>query len=265
MLSYVGRLMRPLPLHSLVLAVVTMGGAVLLACTSSSGGGGDEPTSTPALPSPQSSNGDVVAPKTASGCEELGALSATSLTALLDSSGPSQTTSFAMPNRPSATKVKVIAVGDAADLVGKPAVLGASVNVSYATCTHCLVVAIGCTAAGCADAAFFYPRTGTGTFTSLAEQGGQSFAGTFTDVELEQVNIDPQTFASTPVVHGACMHLSSLTFGSTLSAVPPGGGGNDGGTSSSGSTGEGGGLVDGGSGKSSTSSGGATLEGPKGF
>jgi len=255
-------LKRAFSTPAVIFGVTVLGAAWLFACTAKSGS--DEPTSTPAAPTPQTGNGDAVGtPQGGSKCEELGALSATALTGMLDTSlsPQSETTSFTLPNRPTATKVKVVAVGAPSELVGKGAVLGASVNVSYATCTHCLVIAIGCTATSCDGAALFFPRAGTGTFTALAAAAGQPFSGTFTDVELEQVNVDPQTFASTPVVNGACMHVSSLTFGSTLSS--PNGDFDAGGTSTSSS----GDIDDGGiwpsdgrdGGKSSTSSGGAVI------
>jgi len=263
-----------LPLHSVVLVVAALGGVALLACTTASSGG-DEPTSTPGTATPQAGGDAVGKPQGASTCEELGALSATALTGTLDATGQSQTTSFTLPNRPTATKVKVVAVGEPSELIGKGAVLGASVNANYGSCSHCLVVAIGCTTTSCSGAALFFPRAGTGTFTALAATDGQLFAGQFDDLVLEQVSIDPQTFASTPVVNGACMHVSTLTFGSTLSSAESGGGGTstsssssssssggtDGGkssTSSGGSPNPGGGELDDG-GKSSTSSGGNSL------
>jgi hypothetical protein len=262
-----------LPIHSVVLVVAALGGVALLACTTSSSGG-DEPTSTPGTATPQTGGDTVGNPQTPSTCEELGALSATALSGTLDTTTESQTTSFTLPNRPSATKVKVVAVGDPSDLIGKGAVLGASLNANYGSCSHCLVVAIGCTASSCSGAALFFPRAGTGTFTALAAKDGQPFSGQFDDVVLEQVSIDPKTFASTPVVNGACMHVSTLTFGSTLSSAESGAsgagtsassassassGGNDGGKSSTSSGGvpEQGTIIDAGSsGKSSTSSGG---------
>jgi hypothetical protein len=254
----------PVPPWLAVVVLTVTGAGGLLACTEKSG---TDPTeTTPAAPAqPQTSNGDAVAtPQNPARCEELGALSATSLTGTFDVSGSPEveTTSFTLPNRPAATKVKVVAIGAPTELVGKGAVLGAGVNASYGTCSHCLVVAIGCTATSCAGATLFFPRKGTATFTALAESTGQPFSGTFTDVELEQVTVDAATFASSPVVNGACMHVTSLTFGSTLSnAQPDVDGGGGGGTSASSSGGTDSGTdppADGGgtSGKSSTSSGG---------
>ena len=250
---------RAFPLHSLIVVATLMGGAAwLLACTASSGV--DETTSTPGAAGPQAGNGDAVgATQGGSKCEELGALSATALSGKLDTSQAvdSQTTSFTLPNRPTATKVKVVGVGAASDLIGRASVLGANVNASYRTCTHCLVVAIGCTASSCAGAALFFPRTGTGTFTALAAKNGQPFAGTFADVELEQVTINPETFASTPLVNGACMHVSTLTFGSTLSSEDDDAGGTSSGSGrDSGLEGGDDGGSSGTSGQSSTSSGG---------
>ncbi len=190
-------------------------------------------------------------------------LSATALTGTIDKtqSPNSEQTSFTLPNRPVATKVKVVGVGEASDLVGSGAVLGASVNGSYATCTHCLVVAIGCSATSCAGAALFFPRAGTGTFSAVGQRRGQPFAGKFTDVVLEQVTIDPETLASAPVPNGACMHVATLTFGAMLE-----GGGDpvDAGPFLEGGAGTGdGGSDGGGGGHSSTSSGGESTMGAK--
>lgn len=279
--------MRTIPLHTLAFAVTAAGAGWLIACTTSSAP--EDLTPATSTAGPQAGTGDAVtAPQSGPGCEELGALSATALTGALDTTNApeSQTTSFTLPNRPSLTKVKVVAVGTPSELVGKGAVLGASDNASYATCTHCLIVAIGCTATSCADAAIFFPRAGTGTFTALAEGSGQPFAGTFTDVELEQVTLDPQTLASTPVVNGACMRVASLTFGASPtepSSADAGGSTTSSGGSSSGDadSGEAGadsgtdsgskfdaGVANGGTsstssggGKSSTSSGGTTKGG----
>lgn len=230
-------------------------GAGLLACATQSTT--DETTSTPGTAGPQNGGGATVgAPQSGSKCEELGDLSAPALSGTFDTteSPESETTSFTLANRPVASKVKVVAVGAPSTLVGSSAVLGASVNGSYATCTHCVVVAIGCTATSCAGAALFFPRGGAGTFTAVGQKRGQPFAGKFTDVTLEQVTIDPVTLASIPVVNGACMHLSSLTFNAMLEGGDPvdAGTSDEGGQSDSG----GGGLLDGGVGTSGGTSGG---------
>jgi hypothetical protein len=259
---------RAFPLHSFVLAVAALGGAGIIACTQASSAS-DEPLPGPATTGPQvtqTGEGNVGATQTGSKCEELGTLTATSLPGHLDeaSSPATQFTGFTLPNRPVISKLKVLAVGAASDLVGKTAVLGADVNKSWASCTHCVLVAIGCTTeTDCSNAAFFFPRRGTGTFSAVASDNGQPFAGSLDDVELEHVTIDPKTLASTPVLNGACMHVAKLTFSSTMtstSIVVD----EDGGTSSSsggsgGTTGGSGGLEKdggGGTGKSSTSSGG---------
>jgi hypothetical protein len=255
---------RSFPLHSFVLAVAAFGAVGVLACTQASPAPDETPPG-PATAGPQvtqTGEGSVGATKTGSTCEELGTLTATSLTGQLDqaSTPDTQFTSFTLPNRPVTSKLKVLAVGGASDLVGKTAVLGADVNKSWASCTHCVIIAIGCTTeTDCSNAAFFFPRRGTGTFTALAGESGQPFVGSLDDVELEQVTIDPKTLASAPVLNGACMHVSKLSFSSTMtstSAADP-----DSGTSTStsggGSSGTSGGSsgTSGTSGKTSTSSG----------
>ena len=123
-----------------------------------------------------------------------------------------------LSGRPVLSKIRVIASGDSSALVGRSAVLGAGTNVSFATCSHCLLVAVGCSP-GCASAALFYPRSGTATFTALASQPGQTFQGTFDNVELEQVVIDPVSLVSTPVPGGACFRIRNMTFTASMQSA----------------------------------------------
>ena len=140
------------------------------------------------------------APGRGPACEELGKLVGTSLTAkLADATVRSVTVPLA--NRPVPSRVGVIGVGDASALVGKTVALGAGVNADYATCDHCLVIAVGC-GTDCASAAWFYPRSGTGTFTAVASNPGEAFNGNFTDVILDAVTVDADTSKSTPIPGG---------------------------------------------------------------
>jgi hypothetical protein len=206
-----------------VLYASVLGVSVLAACAGSSSPP-DEIVITPGTPAAQGDPGGpaVAAPPT-TGCEDFGALSGTSLTAITDTSGtePLEQTTFSVAGRPVATKVRVVASGDPTTLVGRTAVLGADVNVSFSTCTHCLLVAVGCTGSDCSSAALFFPRAGSATLTSVGEGPGQTFSGTFDNVELEQVTIDPVTLLSSPVPGGACIKIPTLAF----SAQTPGGDG----------------------------------------
>ncbi len=150
-------------------------------------------------------------------CEELGTLVGTSLVAnVVDPTLRSVTVPLA--NQTSPSRVGVVGVGLASDLVGKTVALGAGVNNNYATCDHCLVVAIGC-GTDCSSAAWFYPRSGTGTFTNVASNPGEKFAGTFSDVVLEAVTVDANTSASTPIPGGTCVHITKMTFDATAGAA----------------------------------------------
>jgi hypothetical protein len=56
----------------------------------------------------------------------------------------------------------------------------------------------------------------------VAKTTGDTFAGSFTDVELELVTIDSNTQVSTPVPGGGCIFLQNLSFSATaqLAATP---------------------------------------------
>jgi hypothetical protein len=216
-----------LPFHSIIIAITAFGAVTVLACTTEESRSEGPTLAGPGVPAePQvtqttNENPGNAAPK-GSKCEELGSLSATALPAILDTkaSPDNQFTGFTLPNRPVRSKAKVLAIGAVSDLQGKALALGADINNSWKTCTACVLISIGCaTDTDCAGAAFFFPRRGTATFSALASKSGQPFSGTLEDVELEQVTIDPKTLVSTPVVNGACMHLSSLTFASTTKST----------------------------------------------
>lgn len=150
-------------------------------------------------------------------CDDFGTLSGSSATIRLIGSSL-QSASFNATDRPQTTKLTILASGDPAQLVGKNTAVGTGDNANFATCTHCFVVAIGCGGSDCSRAALFYPRSGSALFTSVASQTGQMFEGTLENAELVQVTIDTQTQRSTPVVGGACIKVSTLTFGGTAPA-----------------------------------------------
>jgi hypothetical protein len=202
-------------------ALVLFTSARILACTDAPAPN-DEVISTPGTraPGPQGAQpSDITAPApTSGGCEDFGSLSAAALTgSFVDGKSPLQATTFAVAGRSVSTKVRVAAVGDALTLVGKASVLGAGTNVNLSTCTHCLLIAIGC-GETCADAAWFYPRSGALTLTSVASGPGQSFAGTFDNVELERVTVDRATMTTTPMAGGACIRVKTLSFEATTEA-----------------------------------------------
>jgi len=165
-----------------------------------------DPAATPAA-TPQEPTG----PRSNAPCESFGNLTGTAVASRLDEG--TQTFLLPLSNRPVTTRLGVIALTDKS-LEGKAAILGAGQNLNYATCTHCMVVAIGCTPESCEHAAWFLARSGTATFEKIASKPKEPFRGHFDDVTLEQVRIDFATLVSTPVVGGACITVPSLTFDS---------------------------------------------------
>jgi len=204
-------------------------------------------------PEPIQLGGDNAARSSLSGgCEDFGSLTGDALGVKITTSF--QSTSYVPTSRPQPTKLTVIATGAAGAALGKSVPLGAGENKSFATCAQCIVVAIGC-GADCSRAAMFFPRSGTATITSLAQDDGSSaFTGRFENVELEQVTVDLKTQATTTVAGGACIRIPLLSFRGTPSAAPPPAG--DAGASSS--SGTSGGSSSGGSSSGGSSSGGSS-------
>ena len=193
----------------------------------------------PFAPAPSGESvGTSKQPIAAPGCEELGRVVGTSLAARLVSS-TQRSIALPLANRAVASRVAVVGVGLSTSLTGKTVPLGTGDNANYATCTHCLVAAIGCTT-DCSKAAWFFARSGTALFTAVPGAPGQAFTGRYTDVILEEVRVDLATGHSSKVEGGACLHIEELAFdGSTASSTSP----TDGGSTSSSS----GGTADGGS------------------
>ncbi len=194
-----------------LVAIGLSGGLSILACSSA-----ESPTSSSG-PLAQSDPPQVqarpdeptAATVTGGACEELGSLVGSALSATVSKNVES--TSFPLVNRPTPSRLKVIAVGDPTT-ISPSAVLGVDKNSNYDSCTHCLVIAMGCGSADCKDGAWFFPRSGTANLLSTA---GSSFHGSFKDVTLEEVRIDAQSLKSTPVPNGACLHVAELTFDAT--------------------------------------------------
>lgn len=151
-------------------------------------------------------------------CEDFGALSGTTASVRLIANAL-QSASFNAENRPQTTRLTVLASGDPKVLAGTSAAVGAGDNANFATCTHCFVVAIGCTGSDCSRAALFYPRAGTAKFSTVASAAGETFGGTLENAELVQVTIDTQTQRSTPVAGGACIKVPTLDFRGTAPAA----------------------------------------------
>jgi hypothetical protein len=229
--------------------------ALLAACASS-----DDSPASPAAASPADEPGSQAqvsgpapapSPTTDGACEGLGRLVGDALQARRTAPDV-RMVSLPLTGRPVPSRVAVLGVGRELDLAGKTVALGAAANANYETCTHCLLIAIGCDATSCDGAVWFYPRSGSATFTAAGLADGEPFTGTLTDVELEEVSIDWATSTSRPVPGGACLRVQSLAFDATVSGEDGGvggsssGGGDEdggdedaGGTTSSGGTGKG--------------------------
>jgi uncharacterized membrane protein YgcG len=240
---------------------------VLLATIVVEGCAKDEETAPPArgvfapAPTGRQQGADETTPTAASasaaGCEALGTLVGNGLSASLDSA-TRRSVAVPLVSRPTATRVAVQGVGASSDLSGKTIALGVAANSANDTCTHCLLIAVGCTGDDCSSATYYFPRSGTATFTAVASAAGQPFGGRFSDVILEHVTIDPATGATRAAGDDHCLYVKDLAFDALVpeeSVLPPsdvdadvdGGGGteDDGGSSTSssggGGTGKGGG------------------------
>jgi hypothetical protein len=223
--------------------------ALLAACASTddspASAAAASPTDEPGSQAQVSGPAPAPSPTADGTCEELGRVVGDALQARRTASDV-RMVSLPLTGRPLPSHVAVLGAGRELDLVGKTVALGAAENADYETCTHCLLIAIGCDATSCDGAVWFFPRSGTATFTAAGLADGEPFSGTLTDVELEEVSIDWATSSSTPVPGGACLRLQSLSFDATVSGEDGGVGGSSsggdedgGGTTSSGGTGKG--------------------------
>jgi hypothetical protein len=198
----------------------------------------------PGASTPSPGEGDpTTTTTTATKCEELGTLTPGGAEAHFVNSEV-RTLTASIAERTVVSKIAVVGVGPATELVGTAASFAGTENANYETCNHCLVISVGGT--------WFYPRSGTSTFTAVPSTAGESFQGTFTDVTLEEVRLDTSTSRSTPVPAGACFHVNTLTFNavalsSETTSSSSGGttsGSSSGGTGSSSGSGSGGGGGD---------------------
>lgn len=88
-------------------------------------------------------------------------------------------------------------------------------DTNYATCSRCVLVYQDPNA----DAPkIFFATSGTMTLDAASKHISGTINGTLTDVKLVEVTID-DSFNSTPVAGGACLHLASLS----MMAGPPAG------------------------------------------
>lgn len=92
---------------------------------------------------------------------------------------------------------------------------------SYETCGFCVILRTGCTSSGCAKT--YMPVAGQGSVT-VTELGGvgQKIVGALNGLQLREVTIDPQTFATTPVspdAGGTTQCLSGVAFEARLDDV----------------------------------------------
>lgn len=224
-----------------------LGGLILVGLVSACSGDDEEdgPVARPPRPLPGSSSptpteGDTTPAQALTNngkCEELGSLVGATGQARYVSSDV-RSLSLPLANRPVASRIAIVGIGTRSELLGVDTALGAAENANYETCTHCLVIAVGCTT-DCTAGTWFFPRSGKGTFTSVPNVSGDSFRGTFEDVTLEEVRVDFNTGRSTPVPLGACFHVSTLSFdavakSATTSGTTSSSGGST--TSSGGST-----------------------------
>jgi hypothetical protein len=168
-------------------------------------------------------NDTTATPANAAGCEALGTLVGNGLEASLVSA-TRRSVAVPLVSRPTATRVSVQGVGASGDLSGKTIALGVAANVGNESCTHCLLIAVGCAGDDCSGATYYFPRSGTATFTAVASAEGQPFGGRFSDVILEHVTVDSTTGATRSVGDNRCLYVKDLAFDAVVpvsEATPP--------------------------------------------
>ncbi|TNF24283.1 MAG: hypothetical protein EP329_25155 [Deltaproteobacteria bacterium] len=89
--------------------------------------------------------------------------------------------------------------------------LGTGDNADYATCTQCVIVLEDYDETN-GPTAIYYQNAGTMTVDAATPPGGAEMTLTLTGLGLEQVDIDGTTYASTPVVGGACFDVADATL-----------------------------------------------------
>jgi hypothetical protein len=167
-----------------------------------------------------------------SGCEEIGGIEGTSLHATYD---PAVGVSVFVPvlGRATPTRMLVLAAGDPSALQGRTVALGSAPNESFATCTHCFAMAVGCRTDGqaddCSSARWFFSTSGSIVFAEVPSASGGAFSGALENVVLKEVTLDRASRTSTDVSGGACVHIKNVTFTSTTNggSSDAGGGSSD--------------------------------------
>ena len=94
--------------------------------------------------------------------------------------------------------------------------LSATGDSNYATCSRCVSVYQD------EGDKIFFQKSGTMVVDASSDQLDGHPSGKLTDVTLIEVTIDSSTFTSTPVVGGACLHITSADFTIAAPVVPAG-------------------------------------------
>jgi hypothetical protein len=89
---------------------------------------------------------------------------------------------------------------------------------NYATCSRCVRLIVD--AEGQAAGKIFFQLSGTMDIDPASTQLSGTIDATLTDVTLVEVEIDPDTFESTPVSGGECLHLATGTIDVVAPVVP---------------------------------------------
>ncbi|MFO0613851.1 MAG: hypothetical protein U0414_14760 [Polyangiaceae bacterium] len=89
---------------------------------------------------------------------------------------------------------------------------------NYETCSRC-VRGISDVVSGTSKQ--FFQQSGTMTIPAGSMHLNGTINATLTDVTLIEVTIDPNTFVSTPVPNGACLHIASANVAATVPAAAP--------------------------------------------
>lgn len=89
---------------------------------------------------------------------------------------------------------------------------------NYATCSRCIRMIEDPMVPG----RTFFTASGTMNIDAASTQLDGTVTATLTDVLLVEVTIDPDTFESTPVANGACLHIATADVQAAPPVVPMG-------------------------------------------
>jgi hypothetical protein len=92
--------------------------------------------------------------------------------------------------------------------------LSAGADANLATCSRCVTLSQDIDATG----PTFFQQSGSLTVAAGSDQLNGAVDATLTNVTLIEVTVDPDTFQSTPVPGGACLHIASAVV--SMPAVP---------------------------------------------